>query len=250
MLGAPETPFMTDDAEEKEEQSEALDGFDLPEDDAATGIEPPDVEEEDGVVAPPEIPAGAAATPAGPHVRKVEEAHSVKGKIIALVVIPLAAIALVATLVIRKTTVLQDLQNDSLAAATKFMKGMPSKDNELFIAAIDQLTEELRDDEDMDINAREDAFKDATGSMGVFKSFRDVRWVEKDGGVNYDEFSATAVFGNGTLPVWFRFRVYRNRDGTFTHRIGAYKLGASDFFNSPTGPFQSLSVRATSAAAS
>jgi hypothetical protein len=233
---------MTDDAagnDEEPQQPEVIEGFDLPADHAETGLEAPVVDE-----APSPIAVGPTlrASAAERHVRAAERPASVKGKRIALVITPLLAVAVITFMMIRRTTVLGDFQGNSMEAATTFMKGMSEARRELtdpetgklsfmrrmseatqkrFDASVALLTVTLRDAVTIEERLRE--FNEKTESLGTFTGFRDIRWVVREDGTNYDEFSASAVFERGARPVSFRFSISPNASGGYTHLIADYR---------------------------
>ena len=201
---------MTDENRKAEDESQdVVEGFDLPD---SEPVPPPQsaLTAEGG-------PPAAPPLVFEPHVRAAEKTSSILPKLVALIVIPLAAVIVLVLIRHGKMQRGVEYQRDCATTAEKFLKGLSDDTAESVPAAYNLLHKDLRRDRAAEFVTEE--YAKATARLGKFKGLKDIRWDEAPPGQASTSFTALAEFEGEPFPVWFRFW------GLSDVRISDYRFG-------------------------
>jgi len=199
-----------------EEPPETVGDFDLPEGEATPAPAPEDVREIEQAV--------AGTDRFEPHVRQAEKPQSVTGKLIALIIIPVVAVAAIIGMRALKQQPFVQYKAECIAVAQKFLKGLSDDTASSVPKAYGMLHRDLR--ERLAAEAVMEAYAEATNGLGKFKRLGSVRWDGTQAGEASRSFRSLAQFEGGEqLPVWFSFARITSEGGTEI-QISAYRFGA------------------------
>jgi hypothetical protein len=221
---------MTD---EQNRPDDVVEGFDLP---GGEPTPPPEGGTVGDANPPPEttpvakdfdLPTGEGTPPPADiaevesHVKRAE-AREVKppsalGKFIALIVIPVVAIAAVIWMQMRRQQVEEDYMGAYVKAADHFLRDLDKDSVESIPQAYAMLHQDLR--QRVDSLEMRDEYMARRGALGTYKRLDRVEWDDASGGVK-NSFRAVAVFESGLVPVHFWM------SGKDEVRITKYTLGA------------------------